>query len=633
MKPDRKIHNPKSSRMLWRHAALACMAMLLLALAACGGDNGVAPPQDDGGVVVDPPQRLTFRQIGRDPLSNDLVGVDQRKGVALAISRFGFVAIRKGASEDWFSPGRVANDRLLKGLVTDGGALIATGIDGIYRAKEPGGQWTQVLSRGSGGFSALALEGKTVVAFGRAIFTSTDDGATWTETTPAGFADVFTHAVSLGPKVFLGLTTTGDLFRSEDDGATWQELIANPPVGFFATAMDFFDDQHGIVVAANSPPTTLITDTGGKSWQEVASIDNVREISTTSGGIAVALLFNNKLRVSTDGGATFGNDIQLDRSLIERAEGVHAITATNWLVVGENGAILETFDGGANWTEHTRGLRSDLCEMAISADGVLVALPDICESGFSRDIAISVNGGRNFTVLEDVMGEERPNRVIFRDNRGVILGNSGSVLFSDDGGRTWGSPRLLSESRINDMLFTDDGTIIAATSQGEILRSTDNGTTFSTVFNTGGFIRRLMNFPGTNALVLSGDVTLRSTDLGANWTAVDTQGLSLREIAGIGTKRAFAIGGRNTLLKTTDAGKTWQTQFELLDQDLERLAFNSPLHGLLLTEKGIMQSLDGGENWELQEFDTGLVLQVLATHPDGGTFFGGSNGLLFEGTP
>jgi photosystem II stability/assembly factor-like uncharacterized protein len=165
-----------------------------------------------------------------------------------------------------------------------------------------------------------------------------------------------------------------------------------------------------------------------------------------------------------------------------------------------------------------------------------------------------------------------------------------------------------------------------------VLRSTDGGTSFTQVFDTGGFNRRVANFPGTSTLVVTGSVVMRSTDLGETWSVVDLQGLrSPGELAATTATTGFGISGRSDLVRTDDSGASWQTVFSLTDAELLRVVFATPLHGLLLTSEGVMQTLDGGETWEAQPVGTGLPLLSVAMDATGGTWIGGSNGQLFEG--
>ncbi|MDH7515553.1 MAG: YCF48-related protein, partial [Bacteroidota bacterium] len=228
---------------------------------------------------------------------------------------------------------------------------------------------------------------------------------------------------------------------------------------------------------------------------------------------------------------------------------------TGW-VVGGNGAVIRTTNGGATW---------------VAQDNPLRPTPFICLS------------------------------VVFIDTQtGLISANTGALLRTDDAGATW---RRLPASGlgIQKLKPAPDGSIWGFGGLGVIARTTDAGLTWrrlptgitSVVFDVD------FPSPGKIVAVCGSGIVLTSTDGGSSWTSktlpVTTDIVSL---SFAGPSNAFAVQRAIYLLRSTDGGETW-TDTTFFVNALRTVRFADAQTGWLLSNSpgAVMKTEDGGRSW------------------------------------
>jgi Photosynthesis system II assembly factor YCF48 len=93
----------------------------------------------------------------------------------------------------------------------------------------------------------------------------------------------------------------------------------------------------------------------------------------------------------------------------------------------------------------------------------------------------------------------------------------------------------------------------------------------------------------------------------------------LFDIWAVDDSTAWAVGKGGTILRTTDAGKTWRRQPSGISSDLEAIAGN--LDGSQLWAVGdagvVLHSSDRGQTWKRQSSGTAADLTSVQCDPDG----------------
>ena len=152
----------------------------------------------------------------------------------------------------------------------------------------------------------------------------------------------------------------------------------------------------------------------------------------------------------------------------DRLFSVHFPTLNNGYVVGDEGTILKTINGGINWTSQS--------------SGTAYSLTDVCfvdaNTGFVVGVATIIrttNGGINWTI-QSIGTSYVLESVSFTDaNNGTAVGQGGTILRTINGGINWTSQSSGTYNTLWSASFIDanNGTVVGY--YGTILRTTNGG--------------------------------------------------------------------------------------------------------------------------------------------------------------
>ena len=279
---------------------------------------------------------------------------------------------------------------------------------------------------------------------------------------------------------------------------------------------------------------------------------------------------------------------------------VHFVDERRGWSVGHDGLVLVSDDGGASWRIQRDGI-------AAQAQANLSAREQAHQK--IRELEAAVATAENESVseltmrLEDaVMDLEDADLALqeavftsplmdvwFQDTeRGWATGAFGTLLATEDGGRTWrdDSKRLQNpdEFHLNAVTGDGDGRVFIAGEGGIMYRSKDSGLTWESLppFYAGSWFG-LLYTPDPEVLLVFGlrGNLYRSTDFGDNWEVItnDSQATIAGGSAASSGKIAL-VGAVGTLLQSEDGGTSF-ARHEVAD----RLNLSSALHhgGRLIT--------------------------------------------------
>lgn len=174
--------------------------------------------------------------------------------------------------------------------------------------------------------------------------------------------------------------------------------------------------------------------------------------------------------------------------------------------------------------------------------------------------------------------------------------------------------------------------------QGVILSSAD-GNTWEQLDSPVNVMLTHVSYTDANrGFILGYDSTiLRSQDAGKSWQLVnyDPDGTALFDLLMLDAERGLAVGGYGTLLKTTDGGSSWQSDESsmLYDIGMHLNAVLSLGDGsiFIVGERGVMaRSTDEGENWTLLDAPYGGSLFGALPYAEQGVLIYGMRGNVFS---
>jgi len=316
---------------------------------------------------------------------------------------------------------------------------------------------------------------------------------------------------------------------------------------------------------------------------------------------------------------------------LARLQGVYFTDAQHGWVVGSNGTLLKTTDGGANWEriilppQFSRDLvrevwALDAQRLRLLGEYNLTQRPNSAELDARSFLLASDDSDASWQEVELARPPDKPRRRAQRNEttppneqeqverlnspvltgmafaggkNGWLVGESGTIQATRDGGATWQMQYATSRKLFYDVCALD-------AQQAWIV---------------GG-----------------GGLILRTVDGGANWNEQPSTGTqTLRAVQFLDARRGWAAGINGTILATTNGGNRWQLQPSNSEQTLNDLFFVSATEGWAAGDRGtVLHTRDGGATWQDESLKTfANINKLFFTAPDCGWVIG-TNGSIYK---
>ena len=276
----------------------------------------------------------------------------------------------------------------------------------------------------------------------------------------------------------------GTICHSADNGVTWQkqESGTNEMLG----SITFVDQQTGWTAGVKG--TILHTVDGGSTWaiQKSNTEFNIldlfflnRELGWAVGENGLVLHTKNGGRdwkPQGEGADSFYNDV------------FFVDPKTGW-IVGEFGTLLHTRNGGNTWTPQSC---ADL-EATVAESDWDRPLPALYGTyfkdrrqgwvvGMDGIILKTVDGGKRWKRINS--GTKKPlYSVVVGKELGWIVGNKGQYLMSENGGESWSlrDGRIKTRFWLRETAFSDEQHGIIVGARGTIAQTSDGGKSWSLI--------------------------------------------------------------------------------------------------------------------------------------------------------
>ena len=205
-----------------------------------------------------------------------------------------------------------------------------------------------------------------------------------------------------------------------------------------------------------------------------------------------------------------------------------------------------------------------------------------------------------------------------RDRRVALCGGMGTVLSTDDGGRSWQPQWEDKGAWLFDVCFVSEKTGYVCGGYGTVLKTIDGGRSWQGPLPTGtnAWLYELQFIDENTGWAVGQDETLLHTlDGGKTWQQQTADSfrrpLDLRErmcsVHFVDAQCGWAIGERGTVLSTTDGGEHWRRQTLPITDELVDLLEPRDIYfvdrevGWIVGLLGsvVLRTEDGGRNWLL----------------------------------
>lgn len=238
--------------------------------------------------------------------------------------------------------------------------------------------------------------------------------------------------------------------------------------------------------------------------------------------------------------------------------GVDFITPMDGLVVGYDGTILLTQDGGDNWILRSSGTNLDLLSV-FYADAQTV----YCTGALGL-VLKSVDGGFTWSTVKEG-GAVTHECFFLTPDLGYIAGEGGQVFKTINGGQTWVRLPVGIAGKVA-LHFIDEeiGFFVGLGSEDAIIKTTNGGLDFVSL-NPFGFEEYGSVYFTTSSvgyvLGIGSQRIIKTLDGGATWRdVIQNAGAKLYDITFASEKFGQVVGGfpnSSIILRTEDAGENW----------------------------------------------------------------------------
>ncbi|TWC12684.1 MULTISPECIES: YCF48-related protein [unclassified Pseudomonas] len=334
----------------------------------------------------------------------------------------------------------------------------------VGRARQP------VLRRVALLVSALSLLGSVVLSAPALAVAATTTDVIYAVESAKASKTLMLDVAHAGQRL-VAVGDRGHIVYSDDQGNTWTQ--AKVPTRQLLTAVFFVDDKHGWAVGHDAQ--ILASEDGGSTW--------TRQYE----------------------------DLTREAPLLD----VWFKDASQGFAVGAYGALLETTDGGKHWEDASDRLDNEdqfhlNAITAVKDAGLFIV-------GEAGSMFRSADWGQTWEKLEGpyegslfgVIGTAQPSTLL-------VYGLRGNLYRSTDFGGSWEQVELKAargalEFGLSGATLLPDGSIVIVGNGGSVVRSTDDGVTFS-VFNRPDRISvAAVTAAGNGNLILAGQGGVRVT--------------------------------------------------------------------------------------------------------------------------
>jgi serine/threonine-protein kinase len=226
----------------------------------------------------------------------------------------------------------------------------------------------------------------------------------------------------------------------------------------------FADDYNGFI--AGDSGLILQSVDGGLSWKKISNKykndfysiyinDDKTFLGGSSGFLGYLNAKNELIKIVTNTSA----------SLFK----ILFINSNTGFIVGSDGLVLRTNDGGVSWKKIESGVTKNLYSISFSdsKNGVIV--------GWSGTILKTIDAGLSWKKHSVNFSNYLKDVLFVNEFLGLIVGGEGMVLRTEDGGADWNEIDLDSDAGLFKIHFNNSGEAIILTNRGEIFLSNDSG--------------------------------------------------------------------------------------------------------------------------------------------------------------
>ena len=213
-------------------------------------------------------------------------------------------------------------------------------------------------------------------------------------------------------------------------------------------------------------------------------------------------------------------------------------------------------------------------------------------------LAVNINAG--WTAIPSGVTNNLNSLAFIDDNNVLIVGNSGKILKSNNGGATWVSKASGVSGNLND-IFVVGSTAWAVGDYGSNgIKSNDGGETWFEININASENLNAVHFINSNTGWVVGDfgTIFKTTNGGTSWFQQwlgETD--NYNDVVFLDQNTGWIVGENGTIMKSVNGGFSW-TRLPSVNLQLYSILFIDNINGWICGEAGsVFKTTNGGANW------------------------------------
>jgi photosystem II stability/assembly factor-like uncharacterized protein len=263
---------------------------------------------------------------------------------------------------------------------------------------------------------------------------------------------------------------------------------------------------------------------------------------------------------------------------------VFFVNETKGWIVGTDGTLLSTLDGGATWVQTHKFTTDSFLQVHFTDDntGWILCERNIYARGpnASSYLRKTTDGGRNWEKIEfENAGRERVTKLLFNQWGGAVAFGEGGLFYKlQEDGVTWKQSHTAIHFLLLDGAFGDREIGAISGAGGTILFTENSGLTWEKATLMGDTETRVNSIffvgPKNGWAVGSNGVIYHSSGGGRLWRQQDSgTRVNLNDVYFTTASNGWAVGDNGIIVRTRDGGRTWIDGDSHITHKLEKITF------------------------------------------------------------
>lgn len=241
--------------------------------------------------------------------------------------------------------------------------------------------------------------------------------------------------------------------------------------------------------------------------------------------------------------------------------------------------------------------------------------------GFNGTVLRSDDAGKTWIRMKTQTKERFYGLQVISSHSICCCGSEGTLLMSSNGGRTWKKMPVPTHYRLLDVFFStpENGWVVG--DNGCIMRTTDGGKTWSAVDSgiRSGFRQIWFSTDGQGLISGYEGILLQSDDNGVSWSRLDVPehisfyGMSVRDDGA----QCHLVGSCGMMVESVDHGRSWTVLPVVATNFLRDIAFDPDGYGCAVGYGIILSRSPDSKTWKKCADLPGINLQSVSFGSDG----------------